>query len=87
MANDFSALGVQPAFTGKLALRQITQPTAVQRLVIPVLLEEKNILFRSATGTGKTFAYLIPALQLIIDALADDEPKPHPALLVCAPTH
>jgi superfamily II DNA/RNA helicase len=82
--NSFAALGVDSAFTDTLAGRRIVSPTAVQCLVIPPLLEEKSVMFRSATGTGKTFAYLIPALQRILGDPGD--PKQGPALLVCAPT-
>ena len=83
--NNFAELGVLPVFIDKLAERSISCPSAIQRLVIPPLLEGKNIVFRSATGTGKTFAYLIPALQRII---ADPAAGHYsgPALLVCAPT-
>jgi superfamily II DNA/RNA helicase len=82
--DDFVTLGILPAFTDKLAERSITHPTAVQRLVIPPLLEGKSVIFRSATGTGKTFAYLIPALQRIL--AAPDTARSGPALLICAPT-
>ncbi|MCL2762338.1 MAG: DEAD/DEAH box helicase [Treponema sp.] len=81
----FGELGVLPVFVEKLAERSITCPTAIQRQVIPSLLEGNNIVFRSATGTGKTFAYLIPALQRIMTDLAA-APYSGPALMVCAPT-
>ena len=79
MVHSFSDLGVLPAFTERLAERRITRPTAVQSLVIPRLLEGHSLIFRSATGTGKTFAYLIPALQMA-------GAQAGPAVLVCAPT-
>jgi superfamily II DNA/RNA helicase len=82
--DDFVTLGILPAFTDKLAERSITRPTAVQRLVIPPLLEGKSVIFRSATGTGKTFAYLIPALQRILSA--PDTARSGPAFVICAPT-
>jgi superfamily II DNA/RNA helicase len=84
--NNFAALGVEPAFIDRLALRSINNPTEIQRLVIPPLLEGKNTIFCSATGTGKTFAYLIPALQRILVNHEDAERYSGPALLVCAPT-
>jgi superfamily II DNA/RNA helicase len=61
--DSFDELGVQPCFIEKLKKRSIVKPTAIQSLVIPQLLEGKGALFRSATGTGKTFAYLLPILQ------------------------
>ena len=85
--NDFDNIGVLPAFTERLARRSITRPTEIQRLAIPALLEGKSVVFRSATGTGKTFAFLLPTLQrLQDDNTADPLPYRGPELLVCAPT-
>jgi len=82
--NNFTELGVLPEFTDRLAKKLITNPTAVQRLVIPKLLAGKSAVFRSATGTGKTLAYLLPGLQLM---LGDTETSYQgPRFLVCAPT-
>jgi superfamily II DNA/RNA helicase len=87
----FDSLGVDKPFIEKLKERSIVKPTVIQNLVIPRLFEGKNILFRSATGTGKTFAYLLPALQpLAVDkAKAADNrytTGKGPAVLICAPT-
>ena len=86
--DNFSALGVIPEFAEKLAERRIIRPTDIQRLVMQPLLEEKSVVFRSATGTGKTFAYLVPALQRILADTGSEKYsfKAGPALLVCAPT-
>jgi superfamily II DNA/RNA helicase len=91
---NFTDLGALPVFVEKLASRAITVPTVIQRLVIPPLLSGKSVVFRSGTGTGKTFAYLIPALQRLfagIDAAAGDDVGKRaryqgPAALICAPT-
>jgi superfamily II DNA/RNA helicase len=84
--NDFAGLGVLPEFADRLAEKSVNCPTAVQRLVIPKLLEEQNVIFRSATGTGKTLAYLLPGLQRLLDSSNVDAPYQGPRLLVCAPT-
>jgi superfamily II DNA/RNA helicase len=84
--DTFTELGVLPALVEKLAEQRITRPTAVQCLAIPPLLAEKSVIFRSATGTGKTYAYLLPAFQRIT-ALADTPGSGRgPALIICAPT-
>jgi len=82
--NDFAGLGVLPEFAERLDKKSVTKPTAVQRLVIPKLLENKSVIFRSATGTGKTLAYLLPGLRLLLDGAG--RPYQGPRLLVCAPT-
>jgi superfamily II DNA/RNA helicase len=80
-----------PLFIERLASRGIREPTEIQKQVIPLLVkgEEKKLLFRSPTGTGKTFAYLLPLLGRLIGQSPEGE-KPHgrgPALLICAPTY
>jgi len=80
--NSFKELGINDFFIEKLKERSITKPTAVQNLIIPRLLAGKDILFRSATGTGKTFAYLLPVLQHL--TLTKDDKRP--LVLICAPT-
>ena len=83
--NLFGTLGVHPVWYTRLAQRGITVPTAVQNLVIPELLAGNSSIYRSATGTGKTLAYLIPALQRIITETQQTSPD-GPVLIVCAPT-
>ena len=83
--DSFNDLGINPVLTEKLSQKQIEKPTAVQKTVIPRLLAGNSVIFRSATGTGKTLAYLLPALH----ALLDDKDGGYgggPAVLICAPT-
>ena len=86
--NSFNELGIDSFFIEKLKERSIEKPSAVQSLAVPRLLEGKTIVFRSATGTGKTFAYLLPALQSLLNNEANGG-KSHgegPSVLICAPT-
>ncbi len=84
MNKSFADLGVIPFFTDRLAERGITVPTQIQSLVIPELFLGRNIIFSSATGTGKTFAFLIPLFQGL---LQDGPPAGGPFILVAAPTY
>ncbi|TFF99418.1 MAG: DEAD/DEAH box helicase [Promethearchaeota archaeon] len=47
------------------ALKQlnINKPTPVQKKAIPLILKNFNIMVQSKTGTGKTYAYLIPIIE------------------------
>jgi superfamily II DNA/RNA helicase len=65
MSNGFEQLVTAPCFLKKLKERNITEPTDIQKKVIPLLSEGQSIFFTSSTGTGKTFAYLLPFLQKI----------------------
>ena len=86
----FESLGIYETFIEKLKERSIVKPTAIQDLVIPCLRERKKILFRSATGTGKTFAYLLPALQTLVaeENVNQNISKKgcNPLIVICAPT-
>jgi superfamily II DNA/RNA helicase len=69
---------------GRLGERGIREPTEVQRRAIPRLLGGEDLLLASATGTGKTFAYLLPFLSRLLEAAQDGD---SPALLIVAPTY
>jgi len=55
-------------------------PTSVQAQVIPAVLEQKDIIVKSQTGSGKTAAFAIPICELI------DWDENKPQALVIAPT-
>jgi superfamily II DNA/RNA helicase len=80
--DSFAELGVSPLFIKKLASRNILKPTAIQKQVIPLLSAGEPVIFRSATGTGKTFAYLLPLLQRLLAG----ESAAGPRMMICAPT-
>lgn len=42
---------------------EIIKPTPVQIKAIPLILQGKNIMAQAKTGTGKTYAYLIPIIE------------------------
>ncbi len=41
------------------------QPTTIQQQAIPLIIDGKDIIAQSPTGTGKTLAYLLPLLEKI----------------------
>ena len=53
MKNAFTLLSEN--LKHKLESLEIKEPTAVQNEIIPRILEKKNVIFQSETGTGKTF--------------------------------
>lgn len=61
MKNAFTLLSEN--LNQKLTELGIKEATAVQNEIIPRILEKKNVIFQSETGTGKTFAYLLPLIQ------------------------
>jgi ATP-dependent RNA helicase RhlE len=77
---SFADLGVSDAVVVALARRGITEPFAVQRLVVEDVLAGADVLVKSPTGSGKTLAFGIPIAERI------DANGPRPAALVLAPT-
>lgn len=55
------------------ALKSIdfVSPTAIQELIIPKVLENKNVIGKSATGSGKTHAFILPLLQKLDSSLKE----------------
>jgi superfamily II DNA/RNA helicase len=82
---SFTDLGVSPFFIARLKERGIAAPVEIQRRVIPRLLAGERTLFSSPTGTGKTFAYLVPIFQKLLEAGEDADTGP--AALILAPTY
>lgn len=81
--NDFSALGLHASVALGLSGLGFDAPTEVQARAIPALLAGRDLLMESETGTGKTFAYLAPALSLLASG---PERQRGPLILVAAPT-
>lgn len=64
--NDFSALGLSEQMLAAVAAKGFEQPTLIQKLTIPRLLEgQQDIIAQSQTGTGKTAAFGLPVMQRI----------------------
>ena len=60
-----------------------TTPTAVQENAIPAILAGKDVLACAATGTGKTAAFVLPALQRLLDTPSGTQ---YSRILMLAPT-
>lgn len=66
----------------KLSALNIKEPTAVQKEIIPLISQGEDVVFQSETGTGKTFAYLLP----LINKLEQETDSTKLRILVVAPT-
>lgn len=65
MAKTFQTLGLVPALCELLQKQGVKTPTAIQEQAIPTVFKGRDMLAQAQTGTGKTFAYLLPSLQQI----------------------
>lgn len=61
----FEKLGISKELTEKLKRQGIASPTPVQERAIPPLMDGKDIIAQAQTGTGKTFAFVLPILEKI----------------------
>jgi ATP-dependent RNA helicase RhlE len=61
---SFADLGLEPGFLKAVQALGYTEPTPIQQQAIPVALTGRDILGCAQTGTGKTAAFILPALQL-----------------------
>src|SRR5688572_24563505 len=69
-----------PELTRAVADAGYTQPTPIQALTIPVALSGRDVMGCAQTGTGKTAAFSLPALQRA-HAASDKEPFVHTLML------
>ena len=60
---SFTTLGLDPSLLATLTTLGYAEPTPVQREAIPAALAGGDLLVSSQTGSGKTAAFLLPALQ------------------------
>src|SRR5919106_6405361 len=80
MSSTFADLGVSRPVAEALARRGIEHPFAVQSMVVPDVLDGRDVLVKSPTGSGKTFAFGVPMADMV------DPGGAWPSALVLAPT-
>ncbi len=84
MTPDWEQLELDDELIDVLRAAEINKPAKVQQAVIPLALNGNDLLVDSPTGTGKTLAFLLPALQHLLDF---PRRKPGSArVLILAPT-
>jgi len=79
----FESLGLIPKLVQAVASKGYTEPTAIQAKAIPAVLEGRDVLGGSQTGTGKTAAFALPILQRIHNKRRKGNA---PRALILAPT-
>ncbi len=86
----FTELGVNAALCSVLPA-VLKHPTRVQQLAIPAIIAGRDVLALSQTGSGKTFAFGLPLLQILWQQIAAQTtaksmPAAKPLGLVLVPT-
>jgi superfamily II DNA/RNA helicase len=78
--SDFNNYQLSSELLKAIHMLNFKSPTKVQEQVIPAMLEQKDIIVKSQTGSGKTAAFAIPICQLV------DWEENKPQALVLTPT-
>ena len=81
---NFENLGLAEELLKAVASTGYTTPTPVQQRAIPAAIAGRDLLVSSHTGSGKTAAFTLPALNRIIDRRP--APGSGPRVLVLTPT-
>jgi superfamily II DNA/RNA helicase len=84
-SDPFFNLGLAPTIVDDIAAQGLTDPTPIQRDAIPAILEGRDLIGLAQTGTGKTAAYLLPLLNILLDRRKAKLPR-HTSILVLVPT-
>ncbi|MGG0719278.1 DEAD/DEAH box helicase [Robertmurraya massiliosenegalensis] len=77
---SFSSLGVSKQLVDKMSEYGVVTPTPIQEQAIPSIMDQRDVIAQAQTGTGKTFAFLLPILDKI------QPNSPHIQALIVAPT-
>ncbi len=67
---SFSSLQLLPLLVKQLTRLGYEQPTPIQQQAIPVVLSGKDVLAGAQTGTGKTAAFTLPIIQMLLQSKA-----------------
>jgi superfamily II DNA/RNA helicase len=90
MEMTFEELNLAPQLLAALTACSYTEPTPIQAQAIPHLLAGRDLIGSAQTGTGKTAAFVLPALQRLaasgLRARAGRNGVAAPSVLVLAPT-
>lgn len=81
---SFESLQLSPLILKAIAACGYTNPTPIQEQAIPLALEGKDLIASAQTGTGKTAAFTLPALERL--SVRSQIPGRGPRILVLTPT-
>jgi ATP-dependent RNA helicase RhlE len=82
----FTDLGLIDPILKALQEEGYDKPTPIQAQAIPSILKQNDLLGCAQTGTGKTAAFAIPLLQLLIERRREGATGNHIKALVLTPT-
>ncbi|XP_037457831.1 DEAD-box ATP-dependent RNA helicase 31 [Triticum dicoccoides] len=84
----FDECSLSPATLKGVKAAGYERMTAVQEATLPIILKGKDVLAKARTGTGKTVAFLLPAIEVVSKLPPHDHDKKRPpiSVIVVCPT-
>ena len=82
MNTNFQTLGLIEPLLKAIQEEGYTTPTPIQAESIPIVLQGKDLLGCAQTGTGKTAAFTLPILQLLVKSKTQERRKKIRSLIV-----
>jgi ATP-dependent RNA helicase RhlE len=79
---SFAELTLSPRLQQTLRELGYAQPTPIQALAIPTILAGRDLMAGAQTGTGKTAAFVLPLLELLMQQPRDESLRPIRALVL-----
>ena len=86
LRSSFQSFGLDARLLQAVSKERYTKPTTVQAQAIPLILEGKDVLAKSSTGSGKTAAYVLPILQSVLRKKAASSKNKTVSALILVPT-
>src|SRR6478752_8102402 len=77
----FSELNINTPLLNALNDLGLEHPTVIQRRAYPVVMSGRDVVGLAQTGTGKTFAYILPLLRMFTFTKQNE-----PRILILVPT-
>lgn len=88
---DFETSGLSDVILANIKRSKFSKPTPVQKYSIPIALDGRDLMACAQTGSGKTAAFLLPAIHNLLkktqpSLLTGRNPVFLPSCLILAPT-
>lgn len=81
---SFHSLGLSPSLSQAAIAHGYSEPTPIQKLAVPAVIDHRDLLGIAKTGSGKTASYVLPILHNLQRANASQYREP--TILVLVPT-
>ncbi|APG65621.1 RNA helicase [Tenacibaculum todarodis] len=83
---QFSDLPLHETILRAIAQENYRTATPVQEKAIPLVLAKKDVIVSAQTGSGKTAAFALPIIQMLLDGQNSEKKKKRIKALVVSPT-